>query len=302
MSFLNLEIFPNEHYVSWLIRKSAFQASDSFKRFLCRENIISKGMKSYDVFDHSIFALRQTGRPLHSEINSHSILPFWQISLGAEAKLDADSLNETFNSFGLVDEKTILQVERNWKSCPRCRHNDVEKYGTSYWHVKHQIPGLLMCPQHRETLEKSAIPISNLHCGTLPHQVSRWKPVVSKVSQSLTHWNQFVIDMYGYSISNSREFANLKAKITSALGMDALSYEEKFFRCNELLPELEKCLGDELLAYLFKDYARPPKRGRFQILHLLYVYTHRPHMIRSPIYWVLLAYWLRHQIDLSIAG
>uniref|UniRef100_UPI001F48986A TniQ family protein n=1 Tax=Enterocloster aldenensis TaxID=358742 RepID=UPI001F48986A len=35
------------------------------------------------------------------------------------------------------------------KSCPLCMREDIEKYGETYWHLKHQIPYVSVCQKHK---------------------------------------------------------------------------------------------------------------------------------------------------------
>lgn len=38
------------------------------------------------------------------------------------------------------------------KACPTCMQSDANEHGVAYWHVDHQIPGVLVCPLHRTPL------------------------------------------------------------------------------------------------------------------------------------------------------
>lgn len=35
------------------------------------------------------------------------------------------------------------------KSCPLCMKENIDTYGTTYWHLEHQITGVLSCPKHK---------------------------------------------------------------------------------------------------------------------------------------------------------
>ena len=35
------------------------------------------------------------------------------------------------------------------KSCPLCMEENIDTYGTTYWHLEHQITGVLSCPKHK---------------------------------------------------------------------------------------------------------------------------------------------------------
>lgn len=298
MSFVSLQVFPQEHFVSWLIRTSAFRAFADFRQFLTTENVRSDGMKPYDIFDHSVFALRKTNRGFEHEINGHTLIPFWQISLGKTVSKSASALQRVFETYSLVDEKTIFHFDFNWKSCPKCRSDDVHEYGTSYWHLEHQLPSLFSCRKHQCVLQKSSKPLRNLYGGVLPHHISKWQPLLTSTNKKLNDWQQFILAMYSMSTKYPDEFANIQARITSVLGMDDHSYEYKEKQCARLIPKFENEVGAELLEYLLKDYARHSKRGRFSVLHNLFVYNHRIHMVRSPVHWLLLAFWLKDELQL----
>jgi hypothetical protein len=47
--------------------------------------------------------------------------------------------------------------------CPECFKSDYEKYGESYWRRLHQVPGVLVCPDHFCLLSNSNISISQLN-------------------------------------------------------------------------------------------------------------------------------------------
>lgn len=48
--------------------------------------------------------------------------------------------------------------EHVWKWCPQCLKRDKELIGFSYWRVKHQLPGVFVCSDHRTTLYEVTIP------------------------------------------------------------------------------------------------------------------------------------------------
>ena len=43
------------------------------------------------------------------------------------------------------------------KYCPLCVQEDRDKYGEAYWHRKHQIRNMLVCPKHHSYLEESDV-------------------------------------------------------------------------------------------------------------------------------------------------
>jgi hypothetical protein len=48
--------------------------------------------------------------------------------------------------------------EHIWRWCPQCLKHDQEYIGFTYWRVKHQLPGVFVCSDHRTTLHEVNIP------------------------------------------------------------------------------------------------------------------------------------------------
>lgn len=47
------------------------------------------------------------------------------------------------------------------RGCAQCIRADRQQYHTAYWHRVHQLPGVMVCPQHRVPLVSTAIPMRN---------------------------------------------------------------------------------------------------------------------------------------------
>ncbi|MEO6273193.1 MAG: TnsD family Tn7-like transposition protein [Rhodoferax sp.] len=43
------------------------------------------------------------------------------------------------------------------KACPICMSEDIENFGTPYWHRTHQFPGVWICPQHGHLLRQATV-------------------------------------------------------------------------------------------------------------------------------------------------
>jgi hypothetical protein len=80
---------------------------------------------------------------------------------------------------------------RRW--CPECCREEVRRLGTSYWHVSHNLPGVLVCLTHRVSLRHGHLRTTG--SGTwsylFPHEVEvsercivRPNPFVYKVAES----------------------------------------------------------------------------------------------------------------------
>lgn len=83
-------------------------------------------------------ALKHTSVPLH--------LPF------LEADRRRDLLRRIAEGrplqLALRSATTRVTTARGLRLCDRCREEDRGRYGRSYWHLIHQLPGVLVCPRH----------------------------------------------------------------------------------------------------------------------------------------------------------
>jgi len=156
------------------------------------------------------------------------------------------------------------------------------------------MPTVFKCFKHNILLERSDKPIADLRKGQLPHQISKWEPFTLIDSESINRWQMFVFKMHEQIVINPEKLVGIKKSIQSVVGIDNSSKEQALERTNELTPKLEADVGKELLSYLFKDYARPSNRGEPKILMGLFSRLNNPYKLRSPVFWLLLAYWLKY--------
>ncbi len=99
-------------------------------------------------------------------LQNHTLYPFyatflmpqevWQLKDYMKKKLSGSILEiakVATNSTG--DSKKFL------KFCPVCLEKDTQEYGEPYWHRIHQIPGILVCPNHAVVLHDSSIAVDS---------------------------------------------------------------------------------------------------------------------------------------------
>jgi len=65
------------------------------------------------------------------------------------------------------------------KACATCLREDVDRFGWSYWHTRHQYPGVWMCLQHREPLGSAIIKSTGVerflwHLPDIDRMVCEW--------------------------------------------------------------------------------------------------------------------------------
>ena len=52
------------------------------------------------------------------------------------------------------------QTVRPLKACAECMRDDLQDHQVAYWHVEHQLPGMLICLKHGGALQQSAAPVT----------------------------------------------------------------------------------------------------------------------------------------------
>ena len=97
-------------------------------------------------------------------ICAHTMFPYFARFLPCERRKDAMKAMQR-QSPDIID-KLGYSVKRGLEKkylryCPLCAENDRAKYGEAYWHRKHQLFGVSICPEHRVFLIESPAEISS---------------------------------------------------------------------------------------------------------------------------------------------
>tara|TARA_Y100000296_G_C5161126_1_gene251895 strand:+ start:256 stop:1230 length:975 start_codon:yes stop_codon:yes gene_type:complete len=170
--------FPDEHLASVMYR--AFILTyfvDIESHFKNRQKHIFFNTPSrcwVPAFKHLVtyFSNNQT---LDRLLKQHSNL--MDYSLLAISDNHIASLFDTLASLGRANWKLSVHIgtDRGWRYCPVCVNENVELYGTSYWHASHQRFYQRTCSQHRTVLKvspnaKFALP--TIHSGEVAERAS----------------------------------------------------------------------------------------------------------------------------------
>lgn len=87
-------------------------------------------------------------------IDGHTLFNLYAVYAGKET---FQTLRQNMLSKGRTDKIAFAGIDyeqaKNWNSprfCPQCAEQDISLYGEPYWHREHQIPGIKVCPHHKE--------------------------------------------------------------------------------------------------------------------------------------------------------
>jgi len=171
------------------------------------------------------------------------------------------------------------------KYCPVCAREDIKRFGVTYWHRIHQVPGLEACPDHKVWLTHEELP-------DRPHIKTQLLPTYSKATYECTEINfkfanfikQFLID-----ISETNNFFS-QDYLLAQLNERGYTLGNKRFKRKELTSDLfEFIKGLErtsatLLPYSDKDYR-----------YLSYLLT--GNVSQHPFKYLLVLFWLNSTLN-----
>lgn len=290
--------FPGEHLYSWLVRLHKLSGSAEFLSFQKTLDFQDRFLHSHKLFSESSEFLVQRLNNRDKALYEHTITPLWQISIG---NLLSDNFSP-LDTFSHMNEQLLFNFDTSWHSCKKCRNEDLEQYGASYWHVQHQLPSVFECYKHHTILESANEPVKNLFTCQLPHDIEAWCPLIISPSAELRRWQSFLFGILELSKHESVELANLHLKITDALFLNETKTSKRKAICQKLNPHFVATLGDELIQFLFRGYSRSQQRSNINVLTSMFAKTYQIQGERNPIFWVALAYWLKDELGLNNAS
>ncbi|MCL6598518.1 MAG: TnsD family transposase [Alicyclobacillus macrosporangiidus] len=230
------------------------------------------------------------GSPLTVEeiIDRHSILPYYQPFIPPERveaiKKEMVCGNHGVNIFRMIGQQaSSIPLPSNLLFCPKCLHEDLERYGEAYWHRVHQLAGIIMCPKHEVTLlpsevgalTKNAYAYLAASPETCPERP--WTLVYSdKTVRHLVRLAQMAQWLLEANIGP----LDYQARYQAALQQHGYITKGGSIRVRYLVQDLRNTLGDELLSIygLIRNVRRwAPQLLRYDlssfhpIRHLLFI-------------------------------
>jgi len=171
------------------------------------------------------------------------------------------ALVERIRAKPLFDQKCFkgiknIKFSHVWRWCPKCVIEDVEREGSRFWHVNHQIPTLLRCPEHKVALEYACLcekyKLNKLAKFQLPP-----KDNICPVCKQLIYFNEVNLEDEEHWLESltisllclppASQIQSIKAKLRYALNLPAS--KERLSRHNR--QKLKEYQG--VLEYLVLD-------------------------------------------------
>lgn len=123
-------------------------------------------------------------------IDDYTLLPFYSLFIPLERlnRLRSDMRGNFGGSIhARIGALTSSIVSEYLRFCPQCVAEDRERFGETYWHRIHQVPGVEVCPTHDVFLEDTHFHVRNR--GNLDAYVTAERAVREKVARPLDKEN-----------------------------------------------------------------------------------------------------------------
>ena len=160
------EIYPDELVYSWFGRfavHSGYINSQLLQFLYCK--------RSDTPIKEFIGNLNSEAReciakiyPLKELVLKHTMYPQYARFAPLDQRQDAlyKLCNENCDMHHLFAVLPRCEKEQYLKYCPVCASEDRQKYAETYWHRKHQIRNIGICPKHKCRLRDSSVPAKSM--------------------------------------------------------------------------------------------------------------------------------------------
>jgi hypothetical protein len=297
-----LTILPGEHIYSWYARR--FWLSGLFRKndYLNEIGVKPNEMQANLPLSKSSQKVCRLGSKYsfgNKIANEATVFPLWALSVEHEKyNLNRGRIHHcTVKSDLHVSGNSGIKKEAiKWKACPECIVHDLEKYGASYWHVKHQFQGCYICYKHGSTLiapENEARTLKNLF---LPHQIENWTP--SNVDNSPLHktFSIFCSELFDLSLKNSNKLAELKLDFWKSCNVQSSNARQKKLASSDLNSQLNVDLGISFLSSIFGPFTASDCTEQKRIIQTVAL-PNNPFKIIDPVFWAITLFWKRDELQ-----
>lgn len=117
-----------------------------------------------------------TGVPAKTLLWEHTVFPYVVAFMAPEQvrRLESKALcPETGASLSSLT-KSVTHGVLNRRLCPDCVDYDLLRYGETYWHRSHLLPGMHVCPVHGTALRETRIPLRGAD-SSLPQDMAGYR-------------------------------------------------------------------------------------------------------------------------------
>lgn len=295
-------IQPGEHLFSWINRIHLLMGYSSMKHTLSQLGIGNFTTKPYvynQAFQDAINFYQREVLDYSNAFDNHTPLPIWHLSVTTEYYYEWRCKNIAQLSHGELLTRALSQT--NWKFCPNCIHDDINEYGFSIWHVKHQLPGVTHCYKHAHPLVEDDHKLKDLRKAQIP-QFLELSSFINEDSEELCCWSQFIIQVYEKIKLDTLGFPDIKEKLREFLKIpkDVKSRDNNLPIFDYWQEKLDNELPSSISHYLFPSASKKARKVNIFRLTMGYKNKSDRRKIVHPIYWLVIMYWLRNEVNTGV--
>lgn len=235
-------------------------------------------------------------------INYNTLLPYYASFLPSERvdKIKELMRGEDGKAVYLLSGITAYSISKPniLKYCPKCIKDDVDIYGSAYWHRVHQLPGVEVCTRHHVLLNYSDVQINNrrtLHSYHCPPVINNEHVVPVNVHQKedrqllrIAEDSQWLMDNTVENMDMNELYHTIKNRLKSE---GWLSLSGKTVYINELKKQFIEYFSPSLLNQLqccIDDNSQSTWLERL---------IRKPRVLQHPLHYILLIHFLRESVQ-----
>lgn len=296
-------ILPDEHVFSWINRIHLLFGYPKLAQTLSHIGIGNYYFKPF-TYNQALqgainFYMREYGDSQNA-FDNHTPLLIWSLSVAPEYFSTWRENNRAIVSTGHLGTKALTQVM--WKYCPQCLIKDIDETGHSYWHVRHQFPGLTHCTDHKTSLVEDFEQAKDLRRANFP-QIENYRTISSDDNEDLLQWSSFINEVYESISLNSQVGFGLQYKVRHLLQIpEKIKQKERDLPIFDALKrQFDNDIPKSILRYLFssEDKYRLSKVNIFKQT-MGYQGGLTQSKIAHPVYWLAILFWIKNDISLGI--
>ncbi|KIL50821.1 TnsD family Tn7-like transposition protein [Jeotgalibacillus campisalis] len=182
-------------------------------------------------------------------IKKNTLLPYYLPFITKEQedkiKLQMIQGNSVAISVALGLAASKIKETNFFRFCISCFVNEKEIYGEPYWHRTHQLPGVIICPKHKETLSISHIPYRNKQNK---HRFFTLDETSIKNGKKISVPTQF-FDHYAFIAEQSYRLLNEEELLSGIKNMQNFLFE-KLIRKGYLTPSKRLKMKELVSSFL----------------------------------------------------
>lgn len=292
-------LYPDELLASFIARNHLLRGHKSIKNTYQLFFHLAAGRTVYDL-PSGLKAILQSERlkmSLDELIHFHTLYPyykpFWSIEQSRQVKNEM-SLHKSQRTQMLAGVMaSIIRTRKTLKICPLCLQMDLDRFGETYWHRMHQLPGVLVCSIHKCLLLESCLECNEnfmdhrIHYPALPSTLCRNHHALNQMIRfvedpnllDLSTFSTFILNG-GYDEYNMKQ---IHAKYTQRLAQFGYctvtgrvkQREVRYRFLNKYTPQFLKQIAvplpEESEFNWLSTILRKPRRAQHPLLHILII-------------------------------